>query len=46
MRPKVPQRPPIETFNFTELSKMLADQQTPEETVEEIAKQSDQATGN
>ncbi|OAS82604.1 extracellular solute-binding protein [Metabacillus litoralis] len=46
MRPKVPQWPQIDTFIFTELSKMLADQQTPEETVEEIAKQSDQATGN
>ncbi|WP_226527159.1 extracellular solute-binding protein [Metabacillus niabensis] len=46
MRPKIPQWPQIDTFIFTELSKMLAGQQSPEEAVKEIAKQSDQATGN
>ncbi|MFC3882145.1 extracellular solute-binding protein [Bacillus songklensis] len=46
MRPKIPQWPQVDTFIFTELSKMLAGKQSPEETVKEIAKQSDQATGN
>ncbi|MEH7224750.1 extracellular solute-binding protein [Bacillus sp. JJ1566] len=46
MRPKIPQWPQIDTFIFTELSKMLADSQPPQKAVEEIAKQSNQATGN
>jgi multiple sugar transport system substrate-binding protein len=46
MRPKIPQWSQIDTFIFTELSKMLADKQSPEKAVKRIAKQSDQATGN
>lgn len=46
MRPKVPQWPQIDTFVFTELSKMLANKQSPEDTMKEIAKKSNEATGN
>lgn len=44
MRPKIPQWPQVDTFIFTELSKMLAGQQDPEETVNKIAEQTNQLT--
>ncbi|WP_208585666.1 extracellular solute-binding protein [Gracilibacillus suaedae] len=44
MRPKIPQWPQVDTFIFTELSKMLAGQQTPEEAVKEIADQTNRLT--
>ncbi|MBB6690278.1 extracellular solute-binding protein [Cohnella xylanilytica] len=46
MRPKVPQWPQVDTIIYTELSKMLFDKQTPEETMKAIAKKSDDITGN
>jgi len=46
MRPKIPQWPQIDTIIYTELSKMLADRQSPEETMRAIAKKSDELTGN
>lgn len=46
MRPKILQWPQIDTIVFTELSKMLANKQSPAEAMKAIAKKSDQATGN
>jgi len=46
MRPKVPQWPQVDTIIYTELSKMLFDKQTPEEAMRQIAKKSDEITGN
>jgi multiple sugar transport system substrate-binding protein len=45
-RPKIPMWAQVDTIVYTELSKMLAGRQTPEETMKEIAKQSDKLTGN
>lgn len=45
VRPKIPQWQQVNTFIFTELSKMLLNKQTPEETVRNIAKKSDEALG-
>jgi multiple sugar transport system substrate-binding protein len=44
MRPKIPQWPQVNTYIFTELSKMLAGQQEPKETVEKITKQTNEIT--
>ena len=46
MRPKIPQWPQIDTYIFTELSKMIAGKQSPEQAVKAIAEKSDEATGN
>jgi multiple sugar transport system substrate-binding protein len=45
MRPKIPQWQQIDTFIFTELSRMLAGKRSPLETVNEIAEKSNKATG-
>lgn len=46
MRPKIPQWQQVDTFIFTELSRMLAGKQSPKEAVKKIAEKSNQATGN
>jgi multiple sugar transport system substrate-binding protein len=46
MRPKIPQWPIVDTYIFTELSKMLADKSSPENAMKEIAKKSDELMGN
>ncbi|MEH7384177.1 extracellular solute-binding protein [Bacillus sp. JJ1521] len=46
MRPKIPQWQQVDTFIFTELSKMIAGKQSPKETATEIAKKSNKATAN
>ncbi len=46
MRPKIPMWPQVDTIVYTEISKMLAGRQSPEDTMNEIAKQSDKLTGN
>ncbi|MBN2909971.1 extracellular solute-binding protein [Polycladomyces sp. WAk] len=46
MRPKIPQWPQIDTYVFTELSKMIAGKQSPEQTVKAITEMVDEATGN
>jgi multiple sugar transport system substrate-binding protein len=45
-RPKIPQWPRVDTYIYTELSKMLAGQQSPKETVQTIAEKSNETTGN
>ncbi|MTI81085.1 MAG: extracellular solute-binding protein [Firmicutes bacterium] len=45
-RPKIPMWPEADTIIFTELSKMLADQQDPEATAEAINEQLNTLTGN
>jgi len=45
MRPKVPQWPQVDTIIYTELSKMLFNKQSPEDTMKTIAKKSDEITG-
>lgn len=46
MRPKIPQWPQVDTYVFTELSKMLAGKESPEDAMKQIATESDEATGN
>ncbi|RBW69255.1 sugar ABC transporter substrate-binding protein [Bacillus taeanensis] len=46
IRPKIPQWPQINTFIFTELSTMLINKQSPEETAAEIAEKSDRVIKN
>ncbi|MCL6548445.1 MAG: extracellular solute-binding protein [Alicyclobacillus sp.] len=46
MRPKIPQWPQVDAIVFTELSKMLANQETPAQAMKNIAQQSNQLTGN
>lgn len=43
VRPKIPEWQQVNTFIFTELSKMLGGKQSPEDTVKEIEKKSRQA---
>jgi multiple sugar transport system substrate-binding protein len=38
--------PQIDPYIFTELSKMIAGKQSPEQAVKAIAEKSDEATGN
>ncbi|MCL6633672.1 MAG: extracellular solute-binding protein, partial [Alicyclobacillus herbarius] len=46
MRPKTPAWPQIDNIVFTELSKMLANKETPAQAMKNIATQSNQVTGN
>ncbi|MFC6605102.1 hypothetical protein ACFQDF_32050 [Ectobacillus funiculus] len=45
VRPKIPQWQQANMLIFTELSKMLLNKQTPEETVRSIARKSNEALG-
>jgi len=45
LRPKIPQWLECDTVVYTELSKMLAGQKSPEETMKDISKQIDKITG-
>jgi multiple sugar transport system substrate-binding protein len=46
IRPKIPEWQQIDTFIYTELSKMLLGRQSPEKTAERISEKSNIATGN
>ncbi|WP_067934148.1 extracellular solute-binding protein [Alicyclobacillus kakegawensis] len=45
MRPKIPQWPQVDSIVFTELSKMLANEETPAQAMKNIAQQTNQLTG-